>query len=128
MTSTAGRPAFLKSQLRLLLTTSQAETIHHIAEQEPVIGLLTASPRPLFTSEIMGGAKAMGLARYLKSRPRGGSPDPLLAPIKTPGGKLIGIVAVSERGGRGRGSDRCPPVRSEAGTVRRASRIRVEQV
>jgi signal transduction histidine kinase len=90
----------LLSHLGLLLTTPQAEATLRIAEQEPVIGLLTASPRPLFLSEVTNGAKATGLARYLKSRARGATPDPLLAAVKTPGGKLIGIVAVGERGDR----------------------------
>jgi signal transduction histidine kinase len=38
------------------------------------------------------------VARYLKSRASGAGPDPLLAAIATPAGKLVGIVAVGERG------------------------------
>jgi signal transduction histidine kinase len=88
----------LLCQLGPLLMTPPAEAPPRIAAQGSAIGLLRGSPRPLFLSEIASGAKASGLARYLKGRASGAGPDPLLAAIETPGGKLVGIVAVGERG------------------------------
>jgi signal transduction histidine kinase len=91
-------PGGLLCQLGPLLTAPPAEASPRIAAQGPAIGLLRGSPRPLFLSEITRGAKASGVARYLKSRASGAGPDPLLAAIATPAGKLVGIVAVGERG------------------------------
>ncbi len=88
----------LRTQLGPLLSASQSSLAISIAEQSPAVHLLTTSSRPLFLSEIRSEAKATGLARYMKSHARGAPSDPLLSAVKTPQGKLIGIVAISERG------------------------------
>jgi len=91
----------LLARLGQLFSPVREETASGIAEQDPRIEVFSTAQRPLFLSEVMDGARrGVGLARYLKSRALGAAPDPLLAPLKTPQGKLIGIVAISERGDR----------------------------
>lgn len=94
--------ADLLAEFGQLLSPAAKETAPGIAEQDPSIALLSSSRRPLFLSEIAEGARAraVGITRYIKSRARGAAPDPLLAPIRTAHGRLIGLVAVGERGDR----------------------------
>ncbi len=93
--------ANLLTALDQLIVPALEKNAPGIREQNPCVALLGAAQRPLFLSEITDGAKrGVGLARYLKSRSASDAPDPLLAPLKTPQGKLIGMVAIGERGDR----------------------------
>lgn len=93
------RHASLLGQLAQLVSPTQEETAPGIADQDPRVALLSRAQRPLFLSEVMdGGRRGAGLARYLKSHAPGADPDPLLAPLKTSQGEVIGVVAIGERG------------------------------
>jgi signal transduction histidine kinase len=86
--------------LRPLFSPPQEEDTYRISGVEPAIAQLHASNRPQFLSELMGGEimRGTGIGRYLRNHPRGTAPDPLLAPVRTPHGQLICLLAIGERG------------------------------
>ena len=91
----------LLSQIKPCLSLSQLGS-SQIQETVPLVSHLHAAKRPLFWEEIMqacSSTEGTGVASRISIvMRREGSLGPLLAPLRSPQGVLIGVLVVGERG------------------------------